>query len=176
MYLTFRWYGSEDAVTLDRIRQIPGIEGIVSALYSVPAGEEWPLTDLVRLRDSIEAAGLRFSVVESIPVHENIKLGSGNKDLLIDRYCRSVRNVGEVGVDVVCYNFMPVFDWFRTSLDMPLEDGSTTLGFDPDEFSRFDLASDDLALPGAGFWIKSSTRPWAGSRVSCRHPISSRRG
>jgi mannonate dehydratase len=120
----------------------------VTALYSVPPGEEWPLNDLVRLRDSIEAAGLRFAVVESIPVHEDIKLGSANRDLLIDRYCRSVQNVGEVGVDVVCYNFMPVFDWFRTSLDLPLEDGSTTLGFDPDEFSRFDLASDDVALPG----------------------------
>src|SRR5687767_14863106 len=116
MYLTFRWFGPDDPVTLDRIRQIPSMEGIVAALYHLPPGEEWPKEELERLRDSIEEAGLRFSVVESIPVHESIKLGAPERDELIDRYCRSVENVGAAGVGVICYNFMPVFDWFRTSL------------------------------------------------------------
>jgi mannonate dehydratase len=148
VYLTFRWYGPGDAVPLTHIRQIPGVEGIVGALYHVPPGDEWPREEIVRLRDTIEAAGLRLAVVESIPVHEDIKLGAPGRDRLIERYCRSIRNVGEAGVEVVCYNFMPVFDWFRTSLDMRLEDGSTTLAFDPVEFDRLDLARDDVALPG----------------------------
>ena len=116
--MSFRWFGPGDPVSLPRIRQIPGVEGVVSALYDVPAGEVWPRDELNRLGERIEGAGLRFAVVESIPVHDDIKLGLPSRDRLIERYCESVRNVGEIGVGVLCYNFMPVLDWTRTSTDM----------------------------------------------------------
>ena len=131
--MSFRWFGPGDPVSLSRIRQIPGVEGVVSALYDVPAGEVWPRDELNRLGERIEGAGLRFAVVESIPVHDDIKLGLPSRDRLIERYCESVRNVGEIGVGVLCYNFMPVLDWTRTSTDMRLADGSTTLAYDPED-------------------------------------------
>jgi mannonate dehydratase len=148
MYMTFRWFGADDPVTLEWIRQIPSVEGIVAALYHLPPGVEWPKEELERLRDTIEEAGLRFSVVESVPVHESIKLGAPERDELIDCYCRSIENIGAVGVGVICYNFMPVFDWFRTSLDMRLEDGSTALGFDGETLTALDLGRKDVTLPG----------------------------
>jgi len=147
MRMTFRWYGPGDPVTLSHIRQIPGVEGVVSALHHLPTGEVWPKEELSRRRDEIEAAGLRFSVVESIPVHEEIKLGLPSRDRWIEQYCQSVRNMGEVGIPVLCYNFMPVFDWTRTSVDLRMEDDSTTLAFDPDELARIDPARGPDALP-----------------------------
>ncbi len=158
MYLIFRWFGPADPIPLEHIRQIPGVEGVVTALYDRPAGAVWPADELRRMRDGIEAAGLRFAVVESIPVHEDIKLGRPSRDRLIDHFAESVRNVAAVGVEVVCYNFMPVFDWSRTTFDMRLEDGSRTLAFDPDALARIDLAGDDLVLPG---WFP----PEPGSRL-----------
>ncbi|MBV9775327.1 MAG: mannonate dehydratase, partial [Gemmatimonadetes bacterium] len=116
MQTTFRWYGAHDPVRLEHVRQIPGVTGIVSALYDVPVGEVWPKELLARLREEIEAHGLRFAVVESIPVHEEIKLGRPGRDRLIDNYRQSVRNMGELGIPVLCYNFMPIFDWTRTTL------------------------------------------------------------
>ena len=148
MQMTFRWYGASDKVTLENIRQIPGVRGIVSALYDVPVGQRWTVDALSRLRESVERAGLRLAVVESIPVHEDIKLGRPTRDRLIDEYCHSVRAMGEVGVPVLCYNFMPVFDWTRTDLAMPNEDGSTALAYDHDALSRIDLSRGTGDLPG----------------------------
>jgi len=146
--MTFRWFGVDDPVTLEHIRQIPGVEGIVSALYDVAPGEVWPRDELARLGERIAAAGLRFSVVESIPVHEEIKLGCARRDRLIDAYCHSVRNLGELGIPVLCYNFMPVFDWTRTELEMRLPDGSTALAYDGQALARIDLSHGTGDLPG----------------------------
>src|SRR4051812_12419656 len=108
MQMTFRWYGERDAVTLKNIRQIPGVTGIVSALYDVPVGDVWPRESLERLAETIDGAGLRFSVLESIPVHEDIKLGRATRDRYIDAFAESVRAMGSLGISVLCYNFMPV--------------------------------------------------------------------
>src|SRR5215207_632444 len=148
--MTFRWFGGDDRVTLDHIRQVPGVEGIVSALYGLPPGGVWPKDALERLGERIEAAGFRFSVVESIPVHEEIKLGGPGRDRLIDAYRESVRHLGELGIPVLCYNFMPVFDWTRTALEMPLPDGSTALAYDHDALAAFDLSRGTGDLPGWG--------------------------
>lgn len=150
MEMTFRWFGGDDPVTLEHIRQVPGVEGIVSALHDVPPGEAWPRDALERLAERIDAAGMRFSVVESIPVHEEIKLGLPGRDALIDRYRESVRAVGEMGIPVLCYNFMPVFDWTRTALEMPLPDGSTALAYDQAALAGFDLSRGTGDLPGWG--------------------------
>jgi mannonate dehydratase len=140
MFMTFRWFGPRDPVPLAHIRQIPGVEGVVSALHHVPAGDAWPKDELAQLAERIDAAGLRFSVVESVPVHEDIKLGRPSRDRLIEHYCTSIRRIGEMGIPVLCYNFMPVFDWTRTVLDMPMSDGSTALAFDDRQLARMDLA------------------------------------
>jgi mannonate dehydratase len=145
--MTFRWFGPQDPVPLAHIRQIPGLEGVVAALYHLPAGEVWSSEELGRLAETIELAGLRFSVVESIPVHDDIKLGRPTRDRLIESYCQSVRNMGEIGVPILCYNFMPVLDWTRTTIDMPLADGSTTLGYDPADLARVDPTRGPAALP-----------------------------
>jgi mannonate dehydratase len=146
--MTFRWYGTDDPIPLQHIRQIPGVEGVVSALYDVAVGAPWPKASLVRLAESIDAAGLRFTVVESIPVHEDIKLGRPSRDRLIDNYCASVRVMGELGIPVLCYNFMPIFDWTRTDLAMRLPDGSTALAYDDAALSRIDLSRGTGDLPG----------------------------
>jgi mannonate dehydratase len=148
MEMTFRWFGEGDPVPLAHIRQIPGVRGVVSALYDVAPGEVWPRDEMARLAERIDAAGLRLAVVESIPVHEEIKLGGAGRDRWIDAFAESVRRVGEVGVPVVCYNFMPVFDWTRTELEMPLPDGSTALAYDHDALARIDLSRGTGELPG----------------------------
>lgn len=130
MYMTFRWYGARDPVTLQQIRQIPVVEGIVTALYDVPAGLLWDEEQIDALKRDIEAAGLRFAVVESLPVHEDIKLGRPSREALIETYAENVRRLARAGVEVICYNFMPLFDWFRTDLAMPLPDGSTALSYE----------------------------------------------
>ena len=147
MLMSFRWFGPGDPVSLSRIRQIPGVDGVVSALHGIPAGEAWPRDELSRLGERIDDAGLRFAVVESVPVHDDIKLGRPSRDRLIERYCESVRAVGEVGVPVLCYNFMPVLDWTRTSTDMRLGDGSATLAYDPGELAALDPLRGPAALP-----------------------------
>lgn len=159
MYMTFRWFGPGDAVTLPNIRHIPGIEGIVGALFDIPAGEAWPKRTLEGLGEQIEAAGFRFSVVESIPVHEDIKLGRPERDRFIDNYCESVRAMGELGIQVLCYNFMPVFDWMRTSLAYPLSDGSSTMAYDDAALARIDLSQGLTVLPAwAGTFDGSSVQ------------------
>jgi mannonate dehydratase len=147
MKMTFRWYGDADPVRLDYIRQIPGLHGIVSAVYSVPVGEVWPLEEIQALKARITAHGLTFEVIESVPVHEDIKLGKPTRDRLIAHYAETLGNLGACGLKVVCYNFMPVFDWTRTTLDQRLPDGSTTLGFDQAAVDRIDPAA-GIRLPG----------------------------
>src|SRR5204863_594333 len=148
MYLTFRWFGATDPIPLSNIRQIPGVRGVVSALYDLPVGAAWPRGRLERLATDIEAAGLTFAVVESIPVHEDIKLGRPTRDRLIANYCDGVRAMGELGISVLCYNFMPVFDWMRTDLEMPLPDGSTALAYDDGALAAVDLRRGTGDLPG----------------------------
>ncbi|HYG88163.1 MAG TPA: mannonate dehydratase [Azospirillum sp.] len=154
MKMTFRWYGDSDPIPLSHIRQIPGMHGIVSAVYDVPVGEAWPVANIQALKDRIEAHGLTLDVIESVPVHEDIKLGKPSRDRLIDNYCTTLGNLARCGIKVVCYNFMPVFDWTRTALDMRLPDGSTTLSFEVETVERIDV-SQGISLPG---W-DSSYRP-----------------
>ena len=157
MRLSFRWFGEEDKVTLKNIGQIPGMHTVVSAVYDVPVGEVWSRESIQRLKEQIESAGLHFEVVESIPVHEDIKLGKPSKERFIENYCENIRRVAEAGVKCVCYNFMPVFDWTRTQLDHVLPDGSTTLVYYQAQVDAVNpLESDsDLTLPG---WDASYSR------------------
>lgn len=119
MKLTFRWYGEKDPITLKQIRQIPKMSGIVSAVYDTPVGEIWPEESIASLSRQAEAEKLSFEVVESVPVHEEIKLGGTDAPRLIANYCETVRRLGKAGVKVICYNFMPVFDWLRSELAHP---------------------------------------------------------
>lgn len=131
MKMTFRWYGEkDDTITLRQIKQIPGMEGVVGALYDVPVGEVWPLAEIMAQKQVANAAGLAYETIESINVHEDIKLGLPSRDRYIENYIQSLKNAAHCGVTVVCYNFMPVFDWTRTDLAKPLYDGSTALAFD----------------------------------------------
>jgi len=146
--MTFRWFGPSDPISLTYIRQIPGVRAVVSALYDLPVGAPWPRERLERLAADVGAADLKLAVVESIPVHEDIKLGRPNRDRLIANYCESVRAMGELGISVLCYNFMPVFDWMRTDLEMPLPDGSTALAYDDRALAAVDLRRGTGDLPG----------------------------
>ena len=148
MLMTFRWFGDGDPVALRSIRQIPGVRGIVSALYDIPIGDPWPRSRIDRLGSQVADAGLELSVIESIPVHEDIKLGRGSRERLVDQYCASVRAMGEAGVRTLCYNFMPIFDWTRTDLAMPMPDGSTALAYDHSRLERIDLSHGTGDLPG----------------------------
>lgn len=148
MNLSFRWYGPNDPVSLADIRQIPGMKKIVSALYDVPVGQTWPLERLEELRDQVEAAGMELSVIESLPVHEDVKLGRPERDRYIDAFCQSLEHVAAVDVDVVCYNFMPVVDWTRTSTDTALPDGSTTLAYSDDALDQLQNVEELSDLPG----------------------------
>lgn len=157
MKLSFRWYGEEDKVSLAHIRQIPGMHTVVTAVYDVPPGEVWPQASINALKKQIEENGLHFEVVESIPVHEDIKLGKPKRDRYIENYCENIRRVAAAGVKCICYNFMPVFDWTRTQLDHVLADGSTSLVYYQEQVDRVNpLQSDsDLTLPG---WDASYSR------------------
>ena len=137
MEKTWRWFGKKDKITLSMLRQI-GVEGIVTALHDIPNGEIWPYEAVVEMRDYIAAAGLRWSVVESLPVSESIKYGGPDRDRLIENYIVSLANLGKAGVKTVCYNFMPVLDWARTDLEHPNADGTSSLYFDRADFAYFD--------------------------------------
>jgi len=153
--MTFRWYGEDDPVTLDKIRQIPGVTGIVSAIYDIPVGEVWPLERIIKLKETIEAKGLTLSVIESVPVHEDIKTGDGDRDRYIDNYCETLRNLSAAGIDCVCYNFMPVFDWTRSDLSYELPDGSYALAYKDETVQKMNPLTGDLSLPG---WDASYTK------------------
>src|SRR6184192_807853 len=172
MFLTFRWFGVDDPVPLSKIRQIPGVTGIVSALYDLPMGSAWPRDHVERLANSIDEAGLALSVIESIPVHEDIKLGRASRDRLIANYAESVRNIGEAGVHVLCYNFMPVFDWMRTDLAMRLPDGSTTLAYDDAALAAIDLSRGTGDLPG---WATAYAGPALAALLAAYRDVDAER-
>ncbi|MCE5154437.1 mannonate dehydratase [Staphylococcus hyicus] len=155
MKMTFRWYGKDDPISLEYIKQIPGMKGIVSAIYDVPVGEVWPLEKIKALKTTVEQAGLELSVIESVPVHEDIKLGKPSRDTYIENYCETLRNLSQCGIHTVCYNFMPVFDWTRSQLDYVLEDGSTALIYDENDVEKMNPLSGELSLPG---WDSSYTK------------------
>lgn len=138
MEITWRWFGKNDKITLGMLRQI-GVEGIVTALHEVPNGEIWSLEAIQDLKSFIESYGLRWSVVESLPVSEAIKYAGPERDELIEKYKVSLTNLGKAGVRTVCYNFMPVIDWIRTDLYHPWPDGSSSLYFDMARFAYFDI-------------------------------------
>ena len=148
MKMSFRWYGESDPISLEYISQIPGMHSIVSAVYDVKPGEVWPEESLAKMKAQCEAHGLVFDVVESIPVHEDIKLGRNNVDELLDVYCENIRRCAKYGVKCVTYNFMPVFDWTRTQLDKKAPDGSTSLVMYWDQMNGLDPLKDDIHLPG----------------------------
>ena len=153
--LSFRWYGEGDPVSLEYISQIPGMRSIVSAVYDVKPGEVWGEESLQKMKEACESHGLVFDVVESIPVHEDIKLGRGDVDRLLDVYCENIRRCAKYGVKCVTYNFMPVFDWTRTQLDKVAPDGSTSLVMYWDQMRGLDPLKDDIHLPG---WDSSYTQ------------------
>ena len=138
MEKTWRWFGPNDKITLDMLRQI-GVEGIVTALHHIPNGEIWSEEEVVKMKNFIEEHGLRWSVVESLPVSESIKYGGSDRDQLIENYKESLRNLGKAGIKTICYNFMPVLDWARTDLEYPNPDGTSNLYFNRAEFAYFDI-------------------------------------
>lgn len=146
MILSFRWYGGDDPIPLPYIRQISNMKSIVTAVYDVPPGEVWSNESILSLKKQIEDEGMTFEVVESIPVHEDIKLGKPTRDAYIANFCENVRRLAHAGVKVVCYNFMPVFDWTRTNLRYELADKSTCLAYFKDEIDKMDPRN--LSLPG----------------------------
>lgn len=138
MKKTWRWFGVSDNITLQMLSQI-GVEGIVTSLHYIPNGHIWPLEEIVKLKTIIENAKLEWSVVESLPVCEEIKFGGVNRDRFIENYIESLRNLGKAGIKNICYNFMPVIDWVRTDLNYMLPDGAYTLFFDKIKFAYFDI-------------------------------------
>ncbi len=158
MKMTLRWYGTGlDSVTLNQIRQIPGVSGVITALHDIPAGEAWSCEDVLARKAEVEQAGLELVGIESVNIHEDIKIGLPTRDQYIQNYQESLRSIGRAGIKLVCYNFMPVFDWTRTDLALPLRDGSTALSYDesiikgirPETmFERMEKESGGFILPG----------------------------
>lgn len=152
MKMTFRWYGEKDSIPLEYIKQIPNMSGVVTAVYDTPVGEVWEEEKIARLKSLCDKAGLEMEVIESVPVHEDIKLGKPSRDKLIANYAKTIRNLGKFGVKCICYNFMPVFDWLRTDLKRKNADGSTCLCYKHETLLSLDAKN--LHLPG---WDESYT-------------------
>ena len=137
MKMTFRWFGQDDdSVTLEQIRQIPGKPGIVGMIADIPAGEVWPKERIAALKKCVNDAGLTIEVIESVNIHDAVKTGSNDRDRCIENYIATIKNLSAYGIKVICYNFMPVFDWTRSNLYKPLEDGSTALAYEQDEIDK----------------------------------------
>jgi mannonate dehydratase len=152
-----RWFGKEeDFVNIEYIRQVPGMTGIVGALFDVPVGEVWPMDKIEALKEDVEAAGLALEVIESVNVHEDIKLGLPSRDRYIENYKETIRRLASIGIKVICYNFMPVFDWMKTEMAYQLPDGSNTMAFflegvkkSPEEMAKEVLEKNQgTVLPG----------------------------
>ena len=152
MKMTFRWYGESDCIPLSYIKQIPNLSGVVTAVYDVPVGEVWPCDKIARLKELCEQAGLEMEVIESVPVHEDIKLGKPSRDRLIANYAETIRNLGKFGVKCICYNFMPVSDWLRPDLHYVQKNGAVCLAYKEADFQKLD--KHNLRLPG---WDESYT-------------------
>ena len=158
MKMVFRWYGEgNDTVKIEQIKQIPGVSGIVWGLHDMPAGQEWPMEKILEVKKIADEHGFNIEVVESVNIHEDIKIGLPSREQYIENYKISLENIGKADVHLVCYNFMPIFDWTRTDLAMPLEDGSTTLAYDENiiknikpeiMFEKMEKESGGFILPG----------------------------
>jgi D-mannonate dehydratase len=155
MKMSFRWYGVEDKVTLKKIKQIPNLSTIVTAIYNVPVGEVWSEESIANLKAMVEEEGLNFEVIESVPVHEDIKLGKDTRTKYIEAYKENIKRLGKAGIKCICYNFMPVFDWTRTQLDKELSDGSNALVYYQEQIEKMDPLTGELNLPG---WDSSYTK------------------
>ena len=154
--MTLRWYGAKfDTVTLKQIRQIPGVTGVITTLYDTAPGEVWSRERIRAMKEEVEAAGLRVAGIESVNVHDAIKTGAPERDQYIDNYIETLENLGKEDIHLVCYNFMPVFDWTRTQLDKEAEDGSTSLVMYWEQMKGLDPLKDDIHLPG---WDSSYTQ------------------
>lgn len=151
MKITFRWYGKEDSITPAHIRQIPCVSDITTAVYQ-PVGSVWKEEEICNLKKACNEKGLSMEVIESVPVHEDIKLGKGRVEEYIKNYKENIRQLAKAGVKCICYNFMPVFDWTRSNLNQKNEDGSTSLAYHVSDVSKMDPRK--LALPG---WDASYT-------------------
>ncbi len=154
MKMTFRWFGeNQDSIKLEQIRQIPGITGVVGALFDIPVGDVWPMENILALKEKVHNAGLELEVIESVNIHEDIKLGLASRDMYIDNYRQTIRNLAKAGIKVICYNFMPVFDWLRSDLAQKLEDGSEVLSYDNSIISKADPVKlvEDMETNSKGF-------------------------
>jgi mannonate dehydratase len=152
--MTFRWFGEDqDSVKLEQIRQIPGITGVVGALFDIPVGYVWPMERILELKNKVNNAGLELEVIESVNIHEDIKLGVPSRDVYIENYKETIRNLGKAGVKVICYNFMPVFDWLRSDLAKKLQDGSEVLYYDNEIIMNLDPIKlvEDMETNSNGF-------------------------
>ena len=139
MEMTLRWYGSDfDTVTLKQIRQIPGVTGVITTLMDIPVGEVWPTDRIRKMKEEVEASGLKVMGIESVNIHDEIKVGSANRDKYIDNYIQTLENLGQEDIHLVCYNFMPVFDWTRTELARVRPDGSTVLAYSQEAIDSID--------------------------------------
>ena len=149
MKLILRWHGEKDPISLRQYAQIPNLYGIVTSLYHLPLGQVWDRAEVLHLKERIEAHGLRFEVVDSFRIHEDIKRGLPSRDALIERYQANIRMLAECGIKIICYNFMPVFDWTRTDLAHLLPDGSECLSFEAARVAEID-PEQGIDLPGWG--------------------------
>lgn len=139
MDMTLRWFGKEfDSVTLEQIRQIPGVTGVITTLYDTAPGEVWETEKIREIKKEIEAAGLQLKGIESVNIHDAIKVGTPDREKYIDNYITTLERLGQEGIDLVCYNFMPVFDWTRSDLAKVRPDGSTVLSYDQDVIDSID--------------------------------------
>ena len=139
MEMTLRWYGTGfDTVTLRQIRQIPGVTGVITTLYDIPAGDLWPTERIRAIKKEVEDAGLHISGIESVNIHEAIKVGTPDREQYIDNYIETLKRLGEEDIHLVCYNFMTVFDWTRTELARVRPDGSTVLAYTQEAVDALD--------------------------------------
>lgn len=156
MKMTFRWYGENDNIPLEYIKQIPNISGVVTAVYDSAVGEVWKEKSIEKLKNMTLNAGLEMQVIESVPVHEDIKLGKPTRDKYIENYAKNIELLSKFGVKCVCYNFMPVFDWTRTQIYHKNLDGSTSLAYFENELEKINPFESDFSLPGWDISYKKS--------------------